>query len=144
MHGEDARYSIQLLAHQIETDNHRTHKSSSEASVAVLKAGLSVIRWEILKTHTSEDAVLVKVMEQVGKGFPDSSYQVHPSVQPYHKYRNQLSTIDGVLCFKTRVVIPTELRQHVLQTLHSAHQGVTSMTNRAEQAVFWPGISTDI
>ena len=76
MHEEDARYSIQLLAHQIETDNHRTHKSSSEASVAVLKAGLSVITWEILKTHTSEDAVLVKVMEQVGKGFPDSSDHV--------------------------------------------------------------------
>ena len=43
MFEEDARYSIQLLAHQIETDNHRTHKSSSEASVAVLKAGPSVI-----------------------------------------------------------------------------------------------------
>ena len=43
MFEEDARYSIQLLAHQIETDNHRTHKSSSEASVAGLKAGLSVI-----------------------------------------------------------------------------------------------------
>ena len=83
-------------------------------------------------------------MEQLDKGFPDSSHQVHPDVQPYHKYRDHLSIVDGVLCFKTRVVIPTELRQHVLQTLHSAHQGVTGMTNRAEQAVFWPGINTDI
>merc|ERR1712030_139816 len=88
MHKQDARYNIELLTHQTMTDNHRTHKSSSEAAVAVLKAGPSVITWEILKTSTSEDAVLVKVMEQVGKGFPDSSYQVHPSVQPYHKYRN--------------------------------------------------------
>ena len=52
--------------------------------------------------------------------------------------------MDGVLCYKNRVVIPAELRQQVLQTLHSAHQGVTGMINRAEQAVFWPGIYQDI
>ena len=48
------------------------------------------------------------------------------------------------MLYKSRVVIPTELRQQVLQTLHAAHQGVTGMTNRAEQAVFWPGITEDI
>ena len=83
-------------------------------------------------------------MEKLEKGFPDSSHQVHQDVQPYHRYRDQLSIMDGVLCYKNRVVIPTELRQQVLQTLNSAHQGVTGMINRAEQAVFWPGISTDI
>ena len=113
MHEQDARYSVELLTHQIMADNRRTHKSSREASVALLKAGPSVITWEILKTNMSEDAVLTKVMEQLDKGFTDSSHQVHPDVQPYHKYREQLSIVDGVLCFKTRVVIPTELRQQV-------------------------------
>ena len=42
------------------------------------------------------------------------------------------------------LVIPAELRKQVLQTLHSAHQGVTGMINRAEQAVSWPGIYRDI
>ena len=83
-------------------------------------------------------------MEQLENGFPDSSHQVHQDVQPYHRYHDQLSIMDGVLCYKNRVVIPTELRQQVLQTLHSAHQGVTGMIKRAEQAVFWPGISIDI
>ena len=100
MHEQDARYSIELLTHQAMTDNHRTHKSSIEAAVAVLKAGPSVITWEILKNNTSEDAVLAKVMEQLDKGFPDSSHQVHPDVQPYHKYRDHLSIVDSVLCIK--------------------------------------------
>ena len=113
-----------------------THKPSTEAAVADLKAGPSVITWEIIKDNKSEDDVLAKVMEQLEKGFPDSSHQVHQDVQPYHRYHDQLSIMDGVLCYKNRVVIPTELRQQVLQTLHSAHQGVTGMINIAEQAVF--------
>ena len=36
------------------------------------------------------------------------------------------------------------LRPDVLVVLHSAHQGVTGMNLRAEQSVFWPGITKDI
>ena len=32
----------------------------------------------------------------------------------------------------------------MLGVLHAAHQGVSGMTNRAEQSVFWPGITKDI
>ena len=103
-----------------------------------------MIMWDLLRAHTGHDIVISKVMDQVGRGFPDSSRDVHQHVQPYHQYRKQLSIVDGVLCYKTRVVIPTTLRQEVLQTLHSAHQGTTGMINRAEQAVFWPGMHTDI
>ena len=138
------RYSVELLTQQATANNHRTYKPSTEATVADIMASPAVITWEMLKDNTAEDDVLTKVMEQVEKGFPDSRHQVHQDVQLYHNYRHQLSITDGVLCYKNRVVIPTELRQQILQTLHSAHQGVTGMTNRAEQAVFWPGITEDI
>ena len=52
--------------------------------------------------------------------------------------------MDGVIPYKLRTVIPPSLRQHVLTILHSAHQGVTSMTTRAEMTVFWPGITPAI
>ena len=52
MHKQDVRYSVELLTQQIMTDNHRTHKSSTEAAVANLKADPSVITWEILKDNT--------------------------------------------------------------------------------------------
>ena len=35
-------------------------------------------------------------------------------------------------------------RNEVLRTLHSAHQGMSSMEPRARSIIFWPGISTDI
>ena len=138
------RYKIQMLGQQATVDNLRTYEPSNEAAVANVNAAPAVITWEMLKYDTAKDDVLTKVIKQVEKGFPDSRHQVHKDVQLYHNYRHQLSTEEGVLCYKNRVVIPTELRQQVLQTLHAAHQGVTGMTNRAEQAVFWPGITQDI
>ena len=44
---------------------------------------------------------------------------------------------------KDRVVVPLSLRPRVLNKLHSAHQGVTSMHACAQQMVFWPGITQD-
>ena len=46
--------------------------------------------------------------------------------------------------YKDRVVIPEQLRGDILSTLHSAHQGTSKMTARANSSVFWPGITQDI
>ena len=46
--------------------------------------------------------------------------------------------------FKDRVVIPPSLRNNILKTLHSAHQGISSMTSCAETSVFWHGITPAI
>ena len=46
--------------------------------------------------------------------------------------------------YKDRIVIPPALRQDCLSTLHTAHQGTSSMTARAEASIFWPGITSDI
>ena len=42
------------------------------------------------------------------------------------------------------MVVPESLRERVLSTLHSAHQGTTSMRLRAEKNMFWPNMATDI
>ena len=52
--------------------------------------------------------------------------------------------VDGVLCYKDRLVIPEILREGVLDGIHAAHQGVTGMAARIDETVFWPGIHTDI
>ena len=41
-------------------------------------------------------------------------------------------------------MIPQVLRGSVLAGIHAAHQGVTWMTGRIDETVFWPGIHTDI
>ena len=65
-------------------------------------------------------------------------------VAQYNRYRHALSVLEGVPVFGRRVIIPQGLRKEVLQCLHSLHQGTSKMNERALQAVFWPGITTDI
>ena len=46
--------------------------------------------------------------------------------------------------FMSRIVIPMSLRPEVVRSLHSAHQGISSMNERAKASVYWPGITSDI
>ena len=43
-----------------------------------------------------------------------------------------------------RLIVPSNLRQSVLECLHSAHQCPVKMNDRAKQSVYWPGITSDI
>ena len=49
-----------------------------------------------------------------------------------------------MVIYNERVVVPPSLRKEVLETLHSAHQGIRMMTQRAMTSVFWPGITNQI
>ncbi len=42
--------------------------------------------------------------------------------------------------YNDRAIIPSALRNEVLDALHSAHQGASTMTARAQTSVFWPGL----
>ena len=66
------------------------------------------------------------------------------SIRSFHRYRDSITSTDGVILYKDRVVIPTSLHHEVLRTLHATHQGVSMMTAHAESSVFWPGMTADI
>lgn len=50
----------------------------------------------------------------------------------------------GLLLYNCRIVVPQSLRKTILGKLHDGHMGINKCQNRAEQAVWWPGISSDI
>ena len=49
-----------------------------------------------------------------------------------------------MILYSNRTVIPSPLRALILDTVHSAHQGVFCMRSRAESSVFWPSITPAI
>jgi hypothetical protein len=105
---------------------------------------ISVITWERLYEVANDDPVMVKLMEVVLRGFPQSSYDVDEELKQYHKLRHDLHVAEELVCYEDRIVIPAKMRPQVLETIHAAHQGVSGMISRVEDTVFWPGISTDI
>ena len=75
---------------------------------------------------------------------PEIRHEMPEALQDFFQFLNDPSTVNGVILYKDHIVIPRLLRDEVLNILHAAHQGVTSMIARAEFSVFWPGITPAI
>ena len=135
--------SIALAAIQI-IDEGDYMESSIVAAARASFPKLRAVTWERVRDETSCDIHLLQLIDMAEHGFPASPQLVSPQILPYWRFRNDLWVVDGVLMYGFRAIIPPKLRQEVIANLHSAHQGITQMNNRASQCVFWPGITTDI
>ena len=102
----------------------------------------AAISWDRLAQVTLEDQNMQLLLQCIQNGFPNDLR--HPSIEPYWKYKHGLYELNGVVLYDDRAVIPLSLRPQVISTLHAAHQGVSTMEARAQQTVFWPGMTADI
>ena len=105
---------------------------------------ITSVTWDLVRMATASDSTLMILLELIETGFPASNSEIHPDLKSYFPLRDHLSTVDGVILYNDRVLIPSSLRPNVLSTLHAAHQGTSTMISRAESSVFWPGITHDI
>ena len=105
---------------------------------------MNVITWDKVKLETSSDQDMENLMECVEAGFSPCKSEIPHNLHEFFPYRHHLTVQDGVVLYKGRIVIPKSLRPDVLQLLHCAHQGVSTMISRAQVSVFWPGITADI
>ena len=118
-----------------------------EGIIASARASLlpiAAVTWERVKEETAKDSSFMALMQLARTGFPEVSEDMPPPLSPYWKFRDSLMVVDGVLMYGNRTVIPPSLRQEICDHLHGAHQGVSKMTYRATDSLFWPGISSDI
>jgi len=114
------------------------------AICSLSSARLQSITWDRVRTATSSDPNMTTLLELVECGSWPAKDDLPHAVAEFHRFQDDLHSVDGVLLYKNRVIIPQSLRSEVLSTLHSAHQGVTSMLSRAESSVFWPGITNAV
>ena len=102
------------------------------------------ISWQQLRDHVSRDNTMKMLCDQISGGFPPEKKLLREELREFWQHRENLSQVDGVPLFKSRVIVPRSLRAEVLETLHSAHQGVTGMNKRVQGSVWWPGITPQI
>lgn len=67
-------------------------------------------------------------------------------LRPYWQVWSQLyvDDVEGLLLVGPRVVIPTSLRQEVIQRLLQMHQGATKIRQCARLLVYWPSMDNDV
>lgn len=113
--------------------------------MAFIKTNTSALSlsWDVIAKHTASHPDMQMLLSCIHSGFQEN-HRFDPAIKPYWQYHHALYELDGVILYDDRVVIPPNLRSSVLQTLHSAHQGVSSMEARARCTVFWPGMTADI
>ena len=124
----------------IEDDMELTVLAAAQTSVSTLGA----TTWERVQAETRRDENLQRLVTLIQTGLPTSRDDIPEALQSFWQFRDRLSTIDNVVMMDSRVVVPPALQSEVLRTLHAAHQGTSKMSSRAQGAVFWPGISSDI
>ncbi|XP_033741633.1 uncharacterized protein LOC117328046 [Pecten maximus] len=106
--------------------------------------GTQAVTWVIVRMATASDESMTQLLSLIEDGLPESRHSFPPNLRTFHQFQSDLHSLDGVILYKDRVVVPQSLRHEVLSILHSAHQGVSKMIARAESSVFWPGITRAI
>ena len=107
-------------------------------------APITAVTWDLVRTATSNDTNLNTLLELIETGFLENKPAIPQELQIYQSLQDRLTTVQGVIMYNDRILVPKSLQQNVLHTLHSAHQGISKMTARAESMVYWPGITSDI
>ena len=97
---------------------------------------IQAINWDMIRIASTSDSDMRLLVETIESDLPSEKNKMPIAIRQYHQFREHLSTIDGVVLYKYRTIILSQLRQNVLTVLHSAHHGVTSMTAGADSSVF--------
>ena len=78
------------------------------------------------------------------RGWPSNVTSLPKELHTFFEKRAELSVEEDVLLWRRRLVIPTALKESMLQMLHEGHPGVCAMRELARFYAWWPCIDDDI
>ncbi|RWS18208.1 uncharacterized protein B4U80_04962, partial [Leptotrombidium deliense] len=94
-----------------------------------------------LAAETSNDLLLSQVKKCILNNWKD---KLSENLRIFHAKRNELSVEADVILWGHRVIIPTNLKQRILNELHTGHFGATKMKQIARSRFWWPYIDKNI
>ena len=97
----------------------------ASVTTSLYSIAMKSVTWDKVRIVTASDDNMNNLLHLIESGLPESRQEFPEQLCDYFQYREHLHTIDGVIIYKDRVVIPPSLHQDILSALHAAHQGVT-------------------
>ena len=83
-------------------------------------------------------------MHYISTGWPCEHRRLPQELHLYWNFREDQSVEDGLVTKSSKLLIPSTLRQKVMEEIHDGHQGIEKCMLKARESVFWPGISDEI
>ena len=74
--------------------------------------------------ETDKDENLVMLKNAIIKGWPEKRDECPLNLRSFWNYRDELSILDGLVLKGTRIIIPEQCQEQVLEKLHEGHFGV--------------------
>ena len=78
------------------------------------------------------------------EGWPEQNTQLNSELKFYFGFREDITAQDGLVFKGQRVIVPVSLRNGIIERLHESHIGIQGCIRRAQECVYWPGITKDI
>ncbi|XP_022800929.1 uncharacterized protein K02A2.6-like [Stylophora pistillata] len=97
-----------------------------------------------IKQETAKDPVLASLCNVITSGWPAERKEAPEQLRQYWSFRDEISIYDGVAYRSHQVIVPSTLREEMLQKIHKAHLGADSSIRRARESLFWPGMQAEI
>ena len=93
-----------------------------------------------IKSASEADAELKALSPIITQGWPERRAEVPFQLQVYFPFKEDLSIRDGVVFKGERIVVPSNLRQCMMDKVHASHLGNQGCLRRAKEAFYWPDI----
>ena len=100
-------------------------------------------RLEEFRETQQSDPLFVKIIQFCQSQWPGWS-RIEDNLVPYWRVRSELSVVDGLLMFGSRIVVPKCLQTDTLMKIHRGHLGVVRCHQRISAAVWWPNVSKEM
>ena len=97
-----------------------------------------------IREATSNDPMMQTLAHIVMKGWPQDKRDVPLCIQDYWPYRDELTTLNGIVYRGTRIIIPTEMRSQMLERAHASHLGEQYTLSTAREIMYWPKMHNEL
>jgi len=85
---------------------------------------ISAEKYVELQQATADDPVMQALTSIIQHGWPKSKEDVPNAVRQYWDYKDELSSVDGLLFRAQWLIVPHSWRKEMLHCIHESHQGI--------------------